>query len=466
MTESIGEFDLNMEEVLEAWGVPDGIREVIANALDEESLTETDSIEIFEEDGRWHVRDYGRGLRYEHLTQNEDQEKLNNPDKVIGKFGVGLKDALATLYRHGVNVTIHSKHNTFKIKKSPKHGFEDIETLHVEVNESEREIEGTDVVFDGVSKKDIEEAKQNFLQFSDEELLEETDLGEVYRSPQGRSAFIYVNGLKVAKEENFLFSYNITKTTKKVRDALNRERSNVGRTAYSERIKDILKKCTSQKVAEQLVDDLERFEVGETHDELTWKDVRIHACKLLNPEEVLFISPEDERRNSSLVSSAKSDGYKVVTVPQSIRDELSGEKDIEGNQIRDLDRYHDEYRSSFSYKWVEPNELTDEERKVWDLHERILGMVDGVEVDDILISETMRINIETDERVRGQWSQAENRVIVKREVLSSRSDFASVLLHELAHARTFGAADLSQEFEDELTKMLGEVACTKLDKGK
>ena len=31
----------------------------------------------------------GRGLKYEHLTQNENQEKLKNPTKVIGKFGVG-----------------------------------------------------------------------------------------------------------------------------------------------------------------------------------------------------------------------------------------------------------------------------------------------------------------------------------------------------------------------------------------
>ena len=89
-------FDLNMEEeLLEAWEASDGIRELVANSLDEAALSNTDEPEIFEDDdGRWHIRDYGRGLTHQDLTQGEDEEKLNNPDEVIGKFGVGLKDAL------------------------------------------------------------------------------------------------------------------------------------------------------------------------------------------------------------------------------------------------------------------------------------------------------------------------------------------------------------------------------------
>ena len=70
-------FDLNIEEILEDWEVFHGIREIIANALDEELLSGSDErIEIFEDDeGNWHIRDYGRGLKYEHLTQKECDEK-------------------------------------------------------------------------------------------------------------------------------------------------------------------------------------------------------------------------------------------------------------------------------------------------------------------------------------------------------------------------------------------------------
>ena len=68
-------FDLNIERVLEDWGVRHALREVIANALDEQILTKTPDVEIRKDKaGRWHIRDYGRGLRYEHLTQNETHE--------------------------------------------------------------------------------------------------------------------------------------------------------------------------------------------------------------------------------------------------------------------------------------------------------------------------------------------------------------------------------------------------------
>jgi len=40
-------------------------------------LTKTKDIRIFKDSkGRWHIRDYGHGLKYEHLTQKEDEEKL------------------------------------------------------------------------------------------------------------------------------------------------------------------------------------------------------------------------------------------------------------------------------------------------------------------------------------------------------------------------------------------------------
>ncbi len=70
-------FDLNVEKILEAWESAHAIRELIANAIDEQQLSDTRDIEVLKaEDGRWIIRDYGRGLRYEHFTQNENVEKL------------------------------------------------------------------------------------------------------------------------------------------------------------------------------------------------------------------------------------------------------------------------------------------------------------------------------------------------------------------------------------------------------
>lgn len=73
-------------------------------------------------------------------------------------------------------------------------------------------------------------AKAFFLRYSSERLLESTEYGDVLaRESQRRPA--------------------ITKLSAPLRRALNRERSNVGRGAYSDRVKAILTACRSSEVA-------------------------------------------------------------------------------------------------------------------------------------------------------------------------------------------------------------------------
>jgi len=123
------QFDLNIEQVLEHWGLEHAVREIIANALDEQMLTDSRDIEIYQTmENIWHIRDYGRGLNYTHFTQNENPEKLAHPN-LIGKFGVGLKDALAVFYRHNIKVEMFSKHGHITLTMHTKEGF-DVETLH------------------------------------------------------------------------------------------------------------------------------------------------------------------------------------------------------------------------------------------------------------------------------------------------------------------------------------------------
>jgi hypothetical protein len=56
-------FHLNIEEVLEHWTLAFAIRELIANALDEQVLTRTSEPQIFKDNQqRWHIADSGRGL--------------------------------------------------------------------------------------------------------------------------------------------------------------------------------------------------------------------------------------------------------------------------------------------------------------------------------------------------------------------------------------------------------------------
>jgi len=51
----------------------------------------------------------------------------------------------------------------------------------------------------------------------------------------------------------------------------------------------------------------------------------------------------------------------------------------------------------------------------------------------------------------------ENRIIIKRTQLKQINMYAATLLHEVAHARS-NADHFSEEFEHELTELLGIIA--------
>ena len=211
-------FDLNIEKILEGWENSHAVRELIANALDEQALTQTAEIEIGQKGREMvHQRLWSRSGNYQHLTQNENQEKLAHPDYVIGKFGVGLKDALATLNRRGVRIEIRSKCGKITLDQMPKHGFDDVITLHAIVGPTtDSNFVGTEILLDGLTKKEIDEAKSFFLKFSGDAELEKTQYGTILKKPSRSKGRIYVTGLLVAEEENFAFSYNITALTKQM----------------------------------------------------------------------------------------------------------------------------------------------------------------------------------------------------------------------------------------------------------
>jgi hypothetical protein len=457
-------FDLNIEKILEGWETCHAVREVIANALDEQVLTDTKDVEISKDrNSVWHIRDFGRGLRYEHLTQNENQEKLKNPSRVIGKFGVGLKDALATLNRRNIKVLIRSKHGDITLGQTPKHGFPDVVTLHAIVNAPcDPAFVGTDVALDGVSDAEIADAKNFFLKFSNQAVLDETSYGQILKTAAGRKSRIYVTGMLVAEEENFAFSYNITSLTATMRKALNRERTNVGRTAYTDRVKQVLLASKADAVAETLAEDLQKIEQGTNRDEVKWTDVAVHACQILNAsKKVMFVTASDLTTFRSAIDHAHGDGLQIVTVPENIKNSLRGITDLKGNPVRDLNVFQSEWSESFEFKFVNPEKLTRSERSVFEQRDRIAALVGGLpkKVKHIKVSETMRPDFYTGSTTEGLWDGESNSIIILRKQLGNLPDFAGTLLHEIAHAKT-GYDDVSRDFENALTEMLGQVAAS------
>lgn len=457
------EFDLNIEKILENWEVYHAIREIIANALDEQKLTNTKDIAILQtQDKCWHIIDYGRGLNYHHLTQNENEEKLYN-EKLIGKFGVGLKDALATLYRHGIQVSITSKYGVITLKQTVKAGFDDIITLHAVINDSPKPyMVGTDFCLDGCTEQDVEKAKSLFLVFSDEVVLETTDFGQVIRK-NGAISNIYINGVKVSEESNFLFSYNITSLTRQIKKSLNRERTNVGRTAYTPRIKDILKKCSSEKVIRALTSDLLNSGIGTAHDEMLWNDIQLHASVELQriSENSTFITAEDLANSPSMFDEIKRSGLDPIVVPAILIEKMNDyNRGVnEDQKLRTVAVYQQEEKKKFVPTLVDTAKLTEEEKAVYCKLEDILQLIGGqpenvnrIDVVDKIYESELYLG-----GAVGLWMPEEKRILIKRSQLKSLHQFAGTLLHECAHAMS-DADDLSRLFEKQLTDLLGIIA--------
>lgn len=451
-------FDLNIEKILESWQVRHAVREVIANALDEQQLSGTREVVIAKPNGVWTVRDYGRGLRHTHLTQNENQEKLNHPG-VIGRFGIGLKDALATFERHGVKVVIRSRFGTIHTAKATKHGFGDIVTLHAVIDEPEHPtFEGTQFEMDGVADEEMVAAKQLFLMFSGDRVIDGNRYGQILERSVGAGS-IYINGVKVAQEDNFLFSYNITQMTAALKKAINRERSHVGRSAYTESVKKILLASESADVASRLSDDIAAFQAGTMHDELSWLDVQEHAVKILNAQRpVMMVTAREAMAFPDLMEQAREAGKTILTISESLREKIADGVDVAGNRLVDLTAFSQSYNDSFVFEFVKDEALNESERQVLATTGAIVATFGGLpsQVHGIRISNTLRADVISGGRSVGCWDPQTRCIVILRDQLQSLPKFAGTLLHELVHARS-GHADVSRAFETELTELLGKV---------
>jgi hypothetical protein len=451
-------FDLNIVRILENWDLSHALREIIANALDEAIITGTKKPQILKINNEWIVRDFGRGIKQEHLLQNENSEKRSHPH-VIGQYGIGLKDALATFDRDGVTVTLKSKHGDICLKTHAKHNFELIKTLHATVSPpSIPETEGTTVTFSNLPDESVARAKDMFLVFNGESPLESTKHGEIYRSRDDGGA-IYVNGLRVSQEPNFLFSYNITSINSALRKSMNRERQSLGRSSYASRIKDILLEASSDHVVDALIQQVQLLSSGASKDEASWIDVQQRAVKLLSAKSnVVFVDAKELEDSPNVVDLIKRSGKSVVCVPESLNKKIEGDLDSEGSPVTGLKEFIASYNSSFEFDWVLPETMSQAESDVWNRLPEIEQMYGGrpAQVRQVKVSRTMCPSGDLSDAL-GLWIQAQGLVVIRRDQLRSVHDFAGTVIHEFVHAET-GFGDVSRNFESYLTKKLGQLA--------
>jgi hypothetical protein len=431
-------FDLNIDTILEHWEPSYAVREIISNALDEQSLTGTREIDIIKKNNNWYIRDYGRGLHYKHFVQNEDDEKIKST-KVIGKFGFGLKDALGCFNRNKISVEIRSRHGKYTVAKIKKEGF-DCETLHIKIEKND-DMEGTEFIFSNIPDDEIQKAMDNFMKYRKFKVIESTKYGDIIETP----GLIFLNGILIKEEHNFLFSYNVTSITPAMRKRLNRERTNVGREVYGNRVKQIL--LLSKKVDDQLIDSY----MNKSHDETTWKEIELKCIRKMNTGDYIFISTADMLHNKSIVDKYTRQGKKVVIIDNKMKKALEKTLDDNNEKIMTITEMRNKVKNNYMFSFIERNKLQPFEIQTLNKADNILTKM------KMLINYRISDTLEKDgSTVIGLYSPVHG-IIIRRDQLKKLNDFLGVYLHEYTHFKT-NTSDITLEFECALTQMLGNVA--------
>ena len=128
-----------------------------------------------------------------------------------------------------------------------------------------------------------------------------------------------------------------------------------------------------------------------------------------------------------------------------------------------MDHFFSEYTSSFKFKFIKIDELNSSEGEIFNKTKKILEIVGKPKkVKSVKISTTMKKDLSSFIEALGVWEESNGTIIIKRTQLKNIEKFSRTLLHEVAHALS-GASDVSREFENELSKLLGIITPKVLD---
>lgn len=434
-------IDLNIgKNYLSDWNVYYAIREIIANALDEQN---DGKIEVVEKSEDEHIiRDFGSGLKIENFIMMGSNKATKN--NVIGKFGVGLKDALGVLNNNGIEVQIMTAKYIFEFHMKEKSEKTKIKTLHVYVYEnSEKDFKGTEFYLKKCKKEYINQAKNEFLMYKDHEfkVIERTQNGDILQK-ENINADIYINGMKISEDKNLIFSYNIKNISSKLKKGINRERKYVSRDAYREDIKRIIEKSRETYVLDAFEEQLKRTYGDNSYSEIKWNTVLVKTCNYIikkyryKYKNIRFIAIEDIQNNRELYDLlCRSKDIKIINISQKIK------KDIDENR-KDIveDNLFIENSIIIEEELLNKEELSESQRSILEESIDILKEVDLLKSDYVSID-----NIKISRVAIGSTMHEEYGIIIP---LSSLIDLETCAVKIINVSSSLG--NNSTEFKDRI----------------
>jgi len=192
------------------WGVGQGIREIIQNAIDADTKGYSMKVSYNKEDQTLSVVNKGISIPKSSLLIGFSTKKGDNSQ--IGEFGEGYKLGCVALLKNGLSVEILTAKEVWKPILEHSLDFER-EVLAFEVHPSS--LKSDDVIFTvkNLSSENWDQAKKQFLMFDDKRGYQsyETSEGQVLDGPKyaGR---VYVGGILIEQissdEDKYEYGYN------------------------------------------------------------------------------------------------------------------------------------------------------------------------------------------------------------------------------------------------------------------
>lgn len=357
----ISKIDLNMgEKYLSEWNEILAIREIIANAIDE---TKDRKIDIFKVENKWIIRNKGDEIKPDNFII-EEGEKRDKQGK-IGKFGIGLKDALSVLTNREIIVEIHTSRYKFIPKYRLKSPLIKHKSLFIYVYEEISSFVGTQVILSNCNDKFIKEAQSKFIYYKEGlSIIDRTIYGDVIIEANNENkGCIYLNGVYIGREKTFIYSYNITKSDEKLNNGLSRERKDISREAYSDCIRRIIENISNIEIVDKLYEKFLKSRQGSLSGEIQYQETLVKILKYVEKHNIKIVIFPVERTGKleELYTNLKAKHeIKIITLLYKHYKKL-----LDAEELKNYNMIADYYKLNFER--VSRTNLSTEEKKYYDI---------------------------------------------------------------------------------------------------
>jgi hypothetical protein len=434
------------------WKVPDGLREIIANALDEDAHP----------DVRWDpderalvVEDSGPGLPRQGLALGMSRDTRKGGRKgvhQIGQFGEGLNLASLVMARSHVPMRV----------ETVGYGFEpvlvhdpnlDCEVLALDFFSTERS-HGTRVVVH-CQRAQADAAMAKFLSL-DINYMQPQEPG---RMVLGESGAVYVGGVRVNEAKDLFFSYDFPLESKRLQ---NRDRTVIDGWALTQMIGDVLRNQTDPPVVRRLIDaamqgrlsDKESAFVAQAPSPAMARAMSQIGADMFAGQSVCWA----ERGDEEALLDLNDRGYKAINSGLTPSWHAKLMKLLGVKRATELVRKPPKRQVT---QWVKDSRLTEQEKSVLDRSVDMVRRVFGSEsVGQVAVySETRYDGVDNHLAFGGFYQPQTGKIAIQRDNLRDASYALEVLYHETGHRRRHRVAhrsdygDRSRGFESELVSM-------------